>query len=379
MTTSRKDEITRLAKVAREFRFCGPSDDTDEQTAVTVGYHHLVTQLKRLAGPILSKDLATRLDSVTVDVNDIYSAYTARAEIDALLYDIEEALELIGEASGSAQIHSGPGSVNIRLIALEAGDALKYETTVNEIERMGSAIFPFRRDEFPHDSITSVRAQRIYDWLMSLSRYSCMAEDRGRLASNFLLRLTKDPQQRSRLLQILKESGVQEISPDQEVLSRFDDREFHREIVQHCRVLFGQRHFFHAVFEASKVYNKAVRDKAQSAKDGEQLMLAVWGPDNGVLKVTACKTETDKNVQDGIKFLSAGLMRAVRIPTAHEPALHWPITEQDAVDILSFISFLFRQLDKAIVAVSCVGEPGLLSGHGREGPWPTESKCAKPC
>ena len=31
-----------------------------------------------------------------------------------------------------------------------------------------------------------------------------------------------------------------------------------------------------------------------------------------------------------------------------KPALHWPITEQDAVDILSFISFLFRQLDKAV-------------------------------
>ena len=44
----------------------------------------------------------------------------------------------------------------------------------------------------------------------------------------------------------------------------------------------------------------------------------------------------------------AGLMRAIRNPTAHEPALHWPITEPDAVDILSFISFLFRQLDKAV-------------------------------
>ena len=77
-------------------------------------------------------------------------------------------------------------------------------------------------------------------------------------------------------------------------------------------------------------------------------MLAVWGADSGVLKVTACTTDTDKNVQDGIKFLSAGLMRAIRNPTAHEPALHWPITEQDAVDILSFISFLFRQLDKAV-------------------------------
>ena len=238
--------------------------------------------------------------------------------------------------------------MNIRLIAVETGDALKYDTTMNEIDRIGSAVFPFQRDVFPHDSITSVRAKRIYDWLMSLGRHSCTPEERSKLASTFLLRLTRDEQQKSRLLQILKDAGVQDVSPDKEVLRRFDARGFHAEIVKHCRTLFGQSHFFHAVFEAAKVYHNAVRDKAQSAKDGEALMMAVWAPDTGVLKLTACQTETDRNVQDGIKFLSAGLMRAIRNPTAHEPALHWPITEPDAVDVLSFISFLFRQLDKAV-------------------------------
>ena len=77
-------------------------------------------------------------------------------------------------------------------------------------------------------------------------------------------------------------------------------------------------------------------------------MLEVWDAGAGVLQVTACVTETDKNVQDGIKFLSAGLMRAIRNPTSREPALDWPITERDAADILSFISFLFRQLDNAV-------------------------------
>ena len=40
-------------------------------------------------------------------------------------------------------------------------------------------------------------------------------------------------------------------------------------------------------------------------------------------------------------------MSAIRNPTAHEPALHWPISEQDAADILSLVSFLLRQYDKA--------------------------------
>ncbi len=67
-----------------------------------------------------------------------------------------------------------------------------------------------------------------------------------------------------------------------------------------------------------------------------------------VLKVTRCQTDTDKNVQEGIAHLSAGLMRAVRNPSAHEPALHQPISKEDCLDLLSFISFLLRQLDKEV-------------------------------
>jgi uncharacterized protein (TIGR02391 family) len=76
-------------------------------------------------------------------------------------------------------------------------------------------------------------------------------------------------------------------------------------------------------------------------------MLDVLGAEKGVLKITPCISDTDRNVQDGVKFLSAGLMQAIRNPTAHEPALDWPICREDALDILSFLSFLFRQLDKA--------------------------------
>ena len=132
------------------------------------------------------------------------------------------------------------------------------------------------------------------------------------------------------------------------LLKRFDAYKFHPEIITHCRELYGQGHYFHAVFEAAKVYNNLVKSKARSTDDGESLMLRVWSSNKGVLKITLSSSETDTNFQDGVKFLSAGLMRAVRNPTAHEPALDWPIDEQDATDILSLVSFLLRQHDKAI-------------------------------
>jgi hypothetical protein len=63
--------ITGLIADARTFRFCGPSDDPDEQTAVTSGYRYLVIQLKRLAGPILPEEAATRLNTIDVQLDSI--------------------------------------------------------------------------------------------------------------------------------------------------------------------------------------------------------------------------------------------------------------------------------------------------------------------
>jgi hypothetical protein len=75
------------------FRFCGPSDDPDEQTAVTTGYRHLLVQLKRLAALLLPESDAAHLKALDVEVNNVYSAYDVHAEVEALLPDVEAALE----------------------------------------------------------------------------------------------------------------------------------------------------------------------------------------------------------------------------------------------------------------------------------------------
>jgi hypothetical protein len=99
MGRSKKEVISDLIETARHFRFCGPSDDPDEQTSVTSGYRYLVTQFKRLAGPILPPEAASRLNSIDVKIDDLYSAYDAKAEMDALLPDIEDALGHLDEIS----------------------------------------------------------------------------------------------------------------------------------------------------------------------------------------------------------------------------------------------------------------------------------------
>lgn len=95
MDSKRKALIERLIADARKFRFCGPSDDPDEQTAVTAGYRYLVVQFKNIVAPILPESQSIRLKSIEVDFDDIYSAYAARAELDSLIPDIESAIDRV--------------------------------------------------------------------------------------------------------------------------------------------------------------------------------------------------------------------------------------------------------------------------------------------
>lgn len=97
MVSTKKEIIASLVEQARRFRFCGPSDDPDEQTSVTVGYRDLVTKFKRLAGPILPDNAAARLNGINVEFDNLYSVFDASSELEALLPDIEAALEHIDE------------------------------------------------------------------------------------------------------------------------------------------------------------------------------------------------------------------------------------------------------------------------------------------
>jgi uncharacterized protein (TIGR02391 family) len=238
--------------------------------------------------------------------------------------------------------------MNYRAIATLVGDTLKYEATINEIGRLATSLFDFSIQTFPNDSITSSRAKLVYDWILTLARQEMEPERRDLLLRQFCLGLANGSTSRAAVEQILFENGGSAVDAQRESLQALNGRALHREVLRHARDLFLQGNYFHAVFEASKAYNKDVREKARSTRDGQPLMLQVWDCGSGVLKITACTTETDRNVQDGIKFLSAGLMQAIRNPTAHEPAVDWPISRQDCLDILSFLSFLYRKLDDAV-------------------------------
>lgn len=118
--------------------------------------------------------------------------------------------------------------------------------------------------------------------------------------------------------------------------------------------------FYRSVQESLKRYNTCVQAKTGSNKDGQDLMMSVFGKDKD-WSVSSKYKKTDgsdflsvtkENIEEGQKFMSAGMMSGVRNPLAHEEVVQLRdsglFTEDDCLDILSLLSHLFRRLDDAI-------------------------------
>jgi uncharacterized protein (TIGR02391 family) len=233
---------------------------------------------------------------------------------------------------------------NYKVVAYQIGDLIKYSSTVNEINRAALSVCSFNCQDFPNfrNAITSERAYCYLCWVFSIANQKHLPIwDRNKKLISFTnLLLTTDQQEQAN--KIFVTAGILNESHE------FDNRDYHKAIIDNSRKLFIETNYFHAVFEAAKCYNKEVQRRSGSSKDGSQLMMDVFG-DKGVLRHNEGKTPTEIDELNGIKFMSAGLMQALRNPTAHELAIEWRISKKDCLDILSFISFLLRKLDECAV------------------------------
>ena len=89
---------------------------------------------------------------------------------------------------------------NFRLIATRLGEALKYETSINQIERVASAIFDFEVSEHPHPAITSSRSQSVYSWVMTLAERRITQWQKLHLLREFICELTPEDSPARRLV-----------------------------------------------------------------------------------------------------------------------------------------------------------------------------------
>ena len=126
-----------------------------------------------------------------------------------------------------------------------------------------------------------------------------------------------------------------------------ESRVLHPGVLKYCSAELLDENYFHAVLEATKGVFDRIRSLSGLNADGADLVNKAFAGQQPVLALRALTTESEKSEQKGVANLLIGLFGAVRNPLAHEPKMNWPMSEQDALDILTLVSFIHRKLDGA--------------------------------
>ena len=126
----------------------------------------------------------------------------------------------------------------------------------------------------------------------------------------------------------------------------FDSRNVHPEISTASLELFDNGHFSQATFEAYKLLDKKVSSIAGSSQSGVKLMMEAFNETSPKIKLNALLTTSEKDEQQGFKFIFAGSTFAIRNPRGHE--INLPDSVDLCLDHLSLASLLIRTLDKRI-------------------------------
>lgn len=124
----------------------------------------------------------------------------------------------------------------------------------------------------------------------------------------------------------------------------------HPEVYRYCEAELLRRSVFHAVFEATKGLEQRRRDITASTLDGSELVDACFAKaDPPVVRINAHLSKSDISEHSGFANLLRGVFGTFRNPVAHAPRTEWTVSEEDALDLFSLLSYAHRRLDQATV------------------------------
>lgn len=150
-----------------------------------------------------------------------------------------------------------------------------------------------------------------------------------------------------KLIEIVKASNLDEV--DRRVNSlkkRLYDRNIHSEVAKYCINDYLREDYFDTVFEATKGLAERVRGISGLNSDGNELFQNAFSTKDPYIILNMLDTDSEKNEYNGLKELLIALFHLVRNPMAHTPKINWKQNENEALDILTIVSFAHKYLDK---------------------------------
>lgn len=120
----------------------------------------------------------------------------------------------------------------------------------------------------------------------------------------------------------------------------------HSFVLKCCREELLQDNYFHAVFEAAKSLTDRIASETGLNLDGTKLIEKAFSIEHPAIVMNKLQTDSEKNQHRGLKELLLGINYSVRNVTAHELKIKWAIEEDKAINMLSIISSLHKELDE---------------------------------
>lgn len=133
----------------------------------------------------------------------------------------------------------------------------------------------------------------------------------------------------------------------QELRADLTSRGVHPDVLKFCREELLSDDYFHAVLEAVKSVAEKLRTRTGLTDDGANLVDRALGGMPPMVAINPLKTESQQSEQRGFANLVRGTFGMFRNTTAHAPRIYWPMTKDDAEDLLSLVSLIHRRLDAA--------------------------------
>lgn len=126
-------------------------------------------------------------------------------------------------------------------------------------------------------------------------------------------------------------------------------RGVHGDVLRFCKAELLEENYFHAILEATKSVADKVRSLTGLVSDGAPLADAAFGGKKPRLALNRLITDSELSEQSGFSNLVKGVFGVFRNQTAHEPRITKSYSEQDALDLLTLVSYIHRRIDSSVV------------------------------